>query len=374
MPERPLRVLHVITTLPVGGAERVILNTVSLLDPARFESVVCCIMQEGALAEEVRRRGVPVIALNLMQGGGWDSKVVSALRALIRDERIDLVHTHLYHANLYGRIAAYRSKIPSVITVHNTYTTTKWHRRLLNWFWGRRTSAVIAVSEDIKRDIMRWDHLPESLIRVIPNGINVERMASSLSREEARRRLNILPAQQVLVSVGRLETQKGHKYLLTALSLMAQRGIMPACLIVGEGRERSALRELVDTLGLADQVQFLGTRHDVADILRAADVYVMPSLWEGLSLALLDAMAAKLPIVATDVGGVRQALGDELGLLVKPEKPGELVDAIEYALTHKQEMDDKCNAAFDRVSEQFSDRRMVADIAEVYRKVVHQID
>ncbi|WP_158227100.1 glycosyltransferase [Mangrovitalea sediminis] len=370
MSDKPARVLHVITTLPVGGAERVILNTVSLLDPTRFESVVCCIMQEGELAEEVRQRGVKVVSLDLMSSGGWDSKVVPALTQLIREEAIDLVHSHLYHANLYGRIAAYRCGIPSVVTIHNTYVRTKWHRRLLNWYWGRRTAALIAVSDDIKRDVVRWDHVPESLVQVIPNGISIERVQSILSVAEARERLDIDAGTPVLVAVGRLEEQKGHKYLLSALPELAQKGYRPVCLIVGEGRERASLTAQAEALGVASQVRLMGTRSDVSDILRAADVFVMPSLWEGLSLALLDAMAAKKPIVATDVGGMRQVLGDRLGLLVPSADASALADALMFALTRQEEMHRMSEAAYARVCDEFSDRRMVGDVASLYHRVL----
>lgn len=158
MNESPVRLLHLFVSLPVGGAENILLNTVRGLDPQRYHSTVCCIQQKGPIGEEVEALGVPLQVLGKLQKGGWDSSIVDDLVALIRRERIDLVHTHLYHANLYGRLAAKKAGVPVVASIHNTYSgKPKWHRRLINWNLGRHTGAIIAGSNEIRADIRRWE-------------------------------------------------------------------------------------------------------------------------------------------------------------------------------------------------------------------------
>ncbi|NOY72577.1 MAG: glycosyltransferase, partial [Gammaproteobacteria bacterium] len=364
-------ILHLITKLPVGGAERVLLSIVRNLDSNKFNSVVCCIMEEGELASEVEKLNIPLITLNLMTQKGWDSQVVPALCNIIKKKHIDLIHSHLYHANQYGRTAARKVNIPAVITVHNSYNHVKLHRRLVNWYLGKKTAAVIAVSDEIKKDIIRWDFFPEHKIHVIANGINIQRAQSSLSKKEARVKLGLNDEQLILVCVGRLEEQKGHKYLLEALPLLNEKGIKPLCLFVGEGRNKNSLEQQARQLNVSAQVRWLGTRHDIADILKSADLYLMPSLWEGLSLALLEAMAAHIPIIASDVSGMKQVLGHNSGVRIPPKQPASIATAIASALNNPEQVKKMTQHAAQFVNDNFSDQRMVKDIATIYHQVTY---
>ena len=321
------RVLQLITRLPVGGAERLIADTVRKLDRSRYEPVVCCIQARGEMATEIERAGVPVICLERMKSKRFDWGAVGVLERLLRSERIGLVHSHLYHANLYGRLACRRAGVPAVVSVHNTYTSPKLHRRLINRFLARSTKRVIAVSEDIKRDLMRHDGIPAGRIVVISNGVDFARLSTSTTRAQARLRLGIGEATLAVGCVARLEEQKGHRFLLEAMSLL--RDLPMRLFVVGDGRLRSELEQRAASLGVGNSTTFLGMRSDVPDILPALDIYAMPSLWEGLSIALLEAMAAGLAVVATDVGGVGQVFGEvECGVRVSPGNAGELAQAM----------------------------------------------
>src|SRR5262245_5108589 len=149
---RKARILHLITRLPVGGAEKVLVDVVRGLDPGRYESLVCCIQAKGELAAEIEKLGVSVLCLGRMQSKRFDWRAVRDLMRLLQGERIALVHSHLYHANLYGRIAAFLAGVPAVATVHNVYTQSKFHRRLLNRLLSRASARVVAVSEAIRDD------------------------------------------------------------------------------------------------------------------------------------------------------------------------------------------------------------------------------
>lgn len=363
-------ILHLFVTLPVGGAENLLLSIVKRLDAERFRSVICCIGRKGAIGERVEQLGFPVIELGRLDQGGWDGTIVRELFRIIRDHDIALVHSHLYHANLYGRLAARRAHVPCIASVHNTYTRPKWHRRLINRYLGRHTARLIAGSEEIKRDMVRYDGIPAAKIEVIPNAIDLSRAASDLTPAEARRRLGIEPEAFVLGTIGRLEEQKGHRHLLDALAQLAQRGMRPRLLLIGAGRLEQALRDQIAALGLERQVAMLGTRDDLGDLLRAMDLFVMPSLWEGLSLAMLTAMAAGLPVVATDVGGVPQVLGEGRGFRVPSGDAAALAERILWCMEHGTDVRAIAEAGASHVRRHYGDAAAVQRLEAIYTEAL----
>lgn len=367
-----LRVLHLITTMPVGGAENLLLTTMRGLDAQAFSSTLCCIQDKGVLGEEAERLGIPVISLGRMQTKGHDRRVVSDLAQLIRQQGIDIVHCHLYHAALYGRLAARRARVASVVTVHNVYAQSKWHRRLLNRWLARRTAKIVAVSEAVGHDVLRHDRVDQQRLAVIPNGIDLQAAQSHLSPAEARRRLVLPEDAQVIACVGRLEKQKGHRFLFEALAeLRARRGDCPYLLLVGDGGEREGLQQAIAALRLDDRVRLLGTRRDIADILRAADLFVLPSLWEGLPLAMLEAMAAGVPVVASRVGGVGEVLADNMdntfGLAVPPADVAALSAAIDELLMNDERRRALGQRGAERVGQHYSAQAMIARLTKIYR-------
>lgn len=367
---RTTRILHLITRLPVGGAENVLVDIVRRLNPARYESLVCCIQAKGELSGEIEKLGVPLRCLGRMRSKRFDWRAVRDLIRLVREERIAIVHSHLYHANLYGRIAAYLAGVPAVAHVHNVYGQPKLHRRLLNRLLARATARVIAVSDEIREDLIRHDAIDAPKISVIHNAIDLRRVDTELSREQARARLGVSEEQLLIGCVGRLEQQKGHRFLLEACSLLKDDGdLWPRLrvIVAGDGRLREELEKQAEALGLASSVRFLGTRHDVPEILRALDLYVMPSLWEGLSIAMLEAMAAGLPIIISDVSGAARALGDdEHGIRVPPGDAAALARAL-WSLAREPGRRLALGAsARRRVQENFSIDAMMSQLASIY--------
>ncbi len=325
------------------------------------------------MGDRLAAMDIPPVELRFMQKGGWDRRVVPALVDLIRRERIDLVHSHLYHANLYGRLAARKAGVPAVVSIHNTYGKPKLHRQIVNWYLSRHTAAIIVGSEEIKRDVERYDHVSASRIEVIPNAVDLARSASTLSKLEARARLGLAEHDLVMGSIGKLEEQKGHRYLIEALALLRHRGIVARLLLAGEGRKRSALESLVASLGLEHQVMLLGTRNDLGDLFRAMDVFVMPSLWEGLSLAMLSAMAAGLPVVATPVGGVSRVFcSDEYGFTVPAGNSAALADKIAECLQNLPAAMVKGMKGAQHVRENYGDEAMVRRVEAVYEQALRK--
>ncbi len=370
-----IRILHLITRLPIGGAERLLLGVLQNLDSKEFESVVCCIQDRGELANEVETLGIPMIALNLMQRGGHDRQVVPTLRKLMREQRINLVHTHLYHANLYGRLAARREGIPSIASVHNTYKKRKWYRHLINRWLAQKTFVITAGSKDVENDLLHVDHLPRNKVVRLPNCIDLSRVETTLSAAEAKQRFGLAPTDIVIGTVGRVEEQKGHLFLLEAFAKLHQRpdGERLKLLLVGDGRLLPKLQETAARLGITNDCHFPGNISRLADVYRAIDVFTMPSLWEGLSLAMLEAMAAGLPIVATQVGGARDVLGDnQYGLLVQPRDPEMLAQAIAQLLADPASCATLAAAGKDQVHRNYSITALASQLSDIYRAAIER--
>jgi glycosyltransferase involved in cell wall biosynthesis len=247
---------------------------------------------------ELRARGYEVVSLGLdiKRTSTW--RIVGAVRRWLKAGRPDILHTHLYHPNLYGRLGALGLGLPGVVAaVHNSYIRVKFHRRVWNFLLGWASDRVLVGSAQVWHDVRRYDGVPASRLLLMPYGIPLAALDTRLSRQEARERLGLSAGGLVIGAVGRLEEQKGHAHLLAALPDLRRQIPDLVVLLVGEGRRQEDLRRQVRDLGLESTVRFLGTRRDLTEIYRALDLFVHPSLWEGLRLALLKAMGAGLPPV-----------------------------------------------------------------------------
>jgi glycosyltransferase involved in cell wall biosynthesis len=316
--------------MPVGGAEDLVAAIVRGLDPQRFEAAVATLGQPGPVGLELRAQGYEVVSLGLdiKRTSVW--RMAGLVRRLLKARRPDILHTHLYHPNLYGRLGSLGLGLPGVVAaVHNAYTRVKFHRRLWNFLLGWASDLVLVGSSQVWQDVRRYDGVPASRLLLMPYGIPLSELDTPLSREQARERLGLSGADLVLGVVGRLEEQKGQANLLAALPALRRTNPNLVVVLVGEGRRQEDLNRQVRELKLAGMVRFLGTRRDLPEIFRALDIFVQPSLWEGLPLALLKAMGAGLPVVATRVSGSREAIVDGVnGYLVAPGDPEALGRAI----------------------------------------------
>lgn len=364
-----IKVLHLLVTLPVGGAEDLVAAIVTGLDPTRFAAQAACIGPPGPVGEELRRAGYPVLSLGLELKRTPARRLVAAVRRLLKETKPDILHTHLYHANLYGRLAAMGLGLKGVVAaVHNTYTRPKLHRRLLNFLLSRVCDRVLVGSPQVWEDVRRYDGVPVDRLLLLPYGIRLQDLDPPASREEARARLGV--SGFCLGAVGRLEEQKGHRFLLAAVPALRQEIADLTVLLVGDGRLDAALKKQAEELGIAQTVRFLGTRRDLPLLYRALDVYVQPSLWEGLSLTMLQAMGAGLPVVITRVSGALGVVKDgENGRLVPPGDPGALAAAILELYRDPPRRQRLGDAARRTVSENYSQEAMLRRLEDLYREI-----
>ena len=331
MTGQPVRVLHIVTWLGVGGAERLVLMAATGLPRATFESAVCCFIERGRLADEAERHGVKVWCLEAFPSLRHPAALYRLYR-IIRAFRPDIVHTHLQAPNLYGRLMALAAGVPVVVaSEHNVYASKAprhvWIERLL----ARRTAALVAVSEQVRRFLGAQLRVEPSAIRLVRNGVATPHPSPD-GIASLRKRLALPPDQLVLGTVASLTSKKGHAFLFKAVAVLGDRGLRCTLVLAGDGPERASLEALAAALGIADRVHFLGDHADIADLLELIDVFVLPSITEGLPLALLEAMAAGRAVVATGVGGVPEAITSGVnGLLVPAQEVPPLADAL-YAL------------------------------------------
>ncbi len=367
---RPLRVLQLISSLPVGGAEDLVAAMVKGLNPGRFQVQAATLGPLGAVGQELARAGYPVGALNMDLKHTPMVKIVARLRRLIREIKPDILHTHLYHPNLYGRLAALGLGLRGVVaSVHNSYTRVKVHRGLWNFLLSAATDKVLVSSPRVWQDVRTWDRVPARKLEIFPYGVRVDELDISLDPADIRAELGV--SGFILGLVGRLEEQKGQRHLLAALPELARQIPDLAVLLVGEGRERQPLEGLAEERGVSHLVRFLGTRRDLPRIFRALEVFVHPSLWEGLPLTLLMAMGARLPVVGTRVSGITEVIADrENGLLVPPGDSQALAAAI-LELYRRPELRRRlAEAARRTVVAEYSQEAMLRRLERLYLHIV----
>lgn len=325
-----MRVLQVIDSLAPGGAERSLVDLAPRLVERGVELALVVLHDGPGLADEMRAAGASVTVLD---GGSRPKWLASAVR-LFRADRPDLVHTTLFEADVVGRMAA---RLAGVVSVSSLVTTpygpehlgepglSRFRVRqaqLADMATARLARRFRAVSVAVKEAYAQRLGLRPDRIDVIPEGRDPTRLGRRTDerRAAARTVLGVTNADSVVLAIGRLEPMKGFEVLIRSLPQLKERVPHARVFIAGRpGRSEPQLSRLVSDLGVEDAVQLLGHREDAADLLCGADVFVLPSHREGIPGALQEAMALEAPVVASDIGAVREALG--------PERPAELVPA-----------------------------------------------
>ena len=332
-PPEPRIVAHVVLSLNVGGLERMLLRLLERIDRARYAPIVVALDEPGALSSELRALDIPLDVVR--RRPGIDPHVMWEMAAYVRRERVAIVHTHNATPHLYGAVAALIARWPArprprvVHTKHGRNAPGLRRKVLLNGIASALSDRVVAVGEDTRGVIVRVERVSPAKVITIPNGIDLDEYRPGGDRALARARLGIPEAGLCVGCVARLSPEKDHATLLRAFAELRRRRPDARLALIGDGPTRAALVSLAAELGVAGAVVFAGTRSDVAELLAGLDVFAQSSLTEGLSLTLLEASAAGLPIVATRVGGNAEVVADgETGLLVPPSDPRAFADAL----------------------------------------------
>jgi glycosyltransferase involved in cell wall biosynthesis len=336
-----VHVLYLIDSLMPGGAERSLAAMAPHLVAGGVTLEVATLHERSGVQDELVAAGV---LLHSLAGPGGRAGWIGRARRLIRDRRPDLVHTTLFEADLAGRSAAVLCRVPVVSSLVNVAYGPEQQAssgvaslklgaaRLLDMVTARRVARFHAVSEHVAEVMTRRLHLRRSRVEVVPRGRDPELLGRRTGDRRARARagLGVEPEQPVVLAAGRHEAQKGLDTLVEAVPAVLADVPTARFLVAGrEGTQTPRLRALTERLGVQDAVRFLGARTDVYELLCAADVFAFPTRWEGMPGAILEAMALRAPIVASDLPPVREAVRDGVSArLVPPDRPEALAKAV----------------------------------------------
>jgi glycosyltransferase involved in cell wall biosynthesis len=297
------RVLSLTIGFGVGGAEQLLLAVAPRLVERGFDVHACALKGPGPMMAELQAAGIPCTALGATSH--YDVRVPIALAALLRRERIDVLHTHLFLANVAGRIAGRLAGVPVIVSAyHDTDVWMRAHHRLIERLTAHLADRLVACSDEVRDWAVRRIGLPRDRVLTLRNAIVPLAPVDPVERAAVRAQLGLGALDLVAGTLGRLsEPKKGIGVFLEAAKRIAAGMPQARFVVAGDGPSRPALEREAAAPGLAGRVLFPGTRRDVNRLLAAYDVFVQPSLWEGFGLTVLEAMAMERPVVATAVGG-----------------------------------------------------------------------
>jgi glycosyltransferase involved in cell wall biosynthesis len=318
-PRSRIRVAHVVGSLQYGGAENQVVQYLNGLDPQKIDGflIVFKIMETGVARG--LHAGVTRIHVPLKRWG--QIQCICRLTRLFKTLKLDVVQSHMFHTNLYVAIAAKLAGVP--VAIATEHGRNFWKNPLPHFIEKHiispLTSMRVAVSSDLMAHYVQAGDAPEERIRVVPNCVHIPEGVAE-PRQEGRIRIG---------TVGRMVWEKDYGNLIDAFKLVIEAGIDAELVFVGDGSERPMLEARAEELLLADRILFPGFQSDVRSFLKSFDIFVLSSVWEGLPVSMLEAMAMHLPVVATKVGGIPEVIQDGVdGLLVESRDPEKLAGAL----------------------------------------------
>ena len=364
----PIRVLWLIKGLGPGGAERLLVDAAAHVDRSRFDYRAAYLLPwKDHLVADLEAADIPVNCLDMRRA--IDPSWLFRLRRLVTQERIDLVHAHLPSAAIGARLALTGPARPAVVsTEHNVWSRHRPLTRRLNQWSFPRQDAAIAVSEEVRRSMGTRSG---PAVTVIPNGVDVEQvLALSRSREAARADLGLPLDVPVVGTVGGVTPKKGHVVLVEAARTVLATVPDARFVIVGLPADDGPVRAAIRAAGLGERVTLAGYREHAAQLMPAFDVFCLPSLYEGMPVSLLEAMAQGIPIVATSVGGVPEVATNERDGLLVPAADAEALAAALLRLLTDAPLSSALGRAARTTAQGFDIRTMVLRTEALYAQVM----
>ena len=374
-PKPTIKIVFVITSTGVGGAEKMLYHTSILLDPARYCTSICSLKEKGEIARDMEEAGVEVHCLTMADGdqfGGWFASLTALFRLTryLLQMRPTIVHSFLFRANILSRIAAFFARVPLVISSVRVMGGEKKYYLTVEKITSFLVDHYITVSESVKDHLIRKANLPPEKITTVYNGVTLNGITSGKGGSVPMP-FGLEPHDCVALSVGRLHRQKGYDYLIRAIGTVRREVPTVKVLIAGEGEEENNLKNLVKSLDLTKQIIFTGLCLDVDKIFPFAGLFVLPSLWEGMPNAVLEAMAEAKPVVATRVGGVPELVEDgKTGILVPPGDTEALARALVDLFQDTRKAQSLGDAGRERVQRHVSMTAMVAKTDYLYQELL----
>ena len=327
MHNNKIQVLRIVIGLNQGGVQQAVLNLARNLDRSKFNLIVCAIENGGLIGNEIIDSGTNVIVLGFKR---QPIKTILALIKIIKANRIDIVHASSYHPSLYGRIAAIVSRAPVIISYeHVIFDHFRPVRTFLNKCLDHFTHGYTAVSRAVSDQVIKWYGYSKSKVYVLYNGVDTTKFSLKSSAATAKNMLGLDPKTLVISMICRLDLSKGHKYFFEAITrLQGKRNLQ--FIVVGSGPDEAAIIALAKAYGLEKSIRFLGIRRDINVCMNATDIFCFPTLQEGFSNVLLEAMSSGCAIVASDFSSNIEVLRHKKnGLIVEMRNAEQLSKAIQ---------------------------------------------
>jgi len=365
-----MKILQIVLSLKYGGLENLVVGFSQNLRKRGIESEIVCLAEGGELKLKAEQSGIKVFVLNKKEG--FNFKLIFRLAKLLKQQKADIVHTHNIPPLIYGSLAAAMVGIKCLNTRHGR------GKKMTNWFiWGLN-KFIVAISKDAHNQMLLHNKIDKQKARFIYNGVDIASFSGGINEESInliKSEIGVQPGSFVVGHIARLTRVKDQETLLKAFQKVIENETKAELVIVGDGPLNQKLRQSASDLGIATYVKFLGYREDIKDLLSVFDVIVLPSLMEGVSLTILEAMAAGKPVIVTNVGGNPEVVVDgETGLLVPSRDPQKMADAIMRILSDPSLARRMGEAGRKRVEEKFSLEKMVNEYEKVYRNILKGVN
>lgn len=376
--ERKIKILYIYPSLSVGGAEELhFLVLKNLLEKGIYDLKVCCIEKTGEIAQRVEKLGVEVFCLNKTSKPVNISATISLFKYL-KKNKFDIVQTSLFNANFHGRIAAILAKVPIILSEehseHYQYNSIKflpyiWADKILSVF----TDKIICCSKNLMDSLEKLENIPKGKFFLLLNTFNSEKLVVKRDAGVVRASLGLSDEDLVITNIAALSFRKGQDLLIKAFKIINDR--FPHSKLIFVGSEvsyfKKELEKLTGHLGISDKIIFLGQKADIADYLNITDIFVLSSRFEGIPLVLLEAMYMQVPVVAIDVGGIREVVtNDKNGILVEQYNAESLSRALAEILNNKEKRSSIGQEGRKTVIERFNEKRYISQLEDMYSQLL----
>lgn len=373
----PKSILHLIDSSGFYGAEKVILSLLEELKESDFQVILGCIREKNTeeveIAERARERGITTHYFTMKRG--LNPLGIHEILRFVKEKHISLVHSHGYKPNIFLGILFLRHFLV-ISTVHGWLKSGNDRKgriyELLDSNALKRLDCLVAVSEAVKKDLVKRGIAIEKIVTIY-NGINTEYFQNTFDVSVVRKKYVIDQGDFVIGTAGRLSKEKGHSYLIKAFADLVRDSQRVKLIIAGEGPLRKELENLVEELALSNHVTFLGYEKNIVRFLSAIDLFILPSLTEGLPISLLEAMASGKPVIASKVGGIEEVIQDQInGILIPPMNLKAISDSIKFFYYNNEEREKMGLEGKNHVIYNFSSKMMTLGYQNLYNKILSQ--
>lgn len=365
MPNK-IKIVYIISSFALGGAERLLLDLCRKLDKEKFEIYICSVTGGGPLLNEFEKLNIKVKVFYKPTKLGLG--VIWQIFKYLKNIKPQIVHTHLFGGDTWGRIAAIWARVLIIIsTEHNINLNEGWLKKkiklILSWF----TDKIIAVSQGVKEYSIKIEKIKPAKLEVIYNGIDLNKF-----NWRGFKPIDLAHSIQAIV-VARLHKQKGHKYLLEAMPLLGEKYPNLILNIVGTGNLLENLKKQAASLGITNKVIFWEQQLEIEKILPQMDLFILPSVWEGLGIAIIEAQAVGVPVLAANIGGIKELIEHKkTGLLFEPKNPQAIFEAVDSLLKDSVLQQNIVTNAYDQVKEKFTLEKMVSAYERLYWDLINK--